>query len=129
MNIDELDELDEGCVTEDLYGLIVTNSYVGLYSASNFEVFYLFFVTEKGIASEMLHDIHGHIVQEGQTYLQGYYLQKEPRENRKHVYYKKGNKVAYVHPSSVFCPNVAFNEEEMCMEKFIYVSLCQFMLN
>ena len=43
MDIEELDELDEGCITEDLYGLIITYSYVGLYSASNFEVFYKFF--------------------------------------------------------------------------------------
>lgn len=126
---DELADLDEGCITEDLYGLTVPNSYVGLYSASNFEVFYLFYITEKGIASETMHDIHGHIVQKGQAYLRGYYLQKEPRETRKHVYYKKGKQLAYVHPDSVFCPNVAFNEEEMCMEKIIYVSLCQFMLN
>ena len=59
----ELADLDEGCITEDLYGLTVTNSYVGLYRASNFEVFYLFYITEKGIASETMHDIHGHIVQ------------------------------------------------------------------
>ena len=126
---DELLELDEGKITEDLFALAMPNSYVGLYSATNFEMFYLFYITNKGIAKETLHDIHGHIVQEGQAYLQGYYLQKEPRETQKYVFYKKGAQLAYVHPDSVFCPNVSFNSEEMCMEKIVYVTLSQFMLN
>ena len=121
---EELADLDG-----DFYGLTVRNSYAGLYSANNFEVFYLFYITAKGIATETMNDIHGHIVQEGQAYLQGYYLQKEPRETRKYVFYKKCTQIAYVHPDSVFCPDVAFDAEEMCMEKETYVSLCQFMLN
>ena len=45
---DELVDLDEGSITNDLFGLTVPNTYVGLYSASNFEVFYLFYVKNKG---------------------------------------------------------------------------------
>ena len=124
--INKLDETDN--TVGDLYIFTEPGNYVALYSASNFEMFYLFYVTKKGVADTVLHDIHGHIVQESECYLEGYYLQKV-KESKKKIYYTKGTLLAYVHPQSMFCPNVSFNEEEMCMEKILNVTLCQFMLN
>ena len=66
---EELINLDEGSTRKDMFFLLEENTYVGLNSASKFEEFYLFYITHKDIANETIHDIRGHIVQEGQAYL------------------------------------------------------------
>ena len=125
--IDELDEMDD-VVVGDLFEFAEPGNYVALYSSTNFEMFYLFHISKKEVAIESKTDIYGHIVQEGECYFEGFYLEKV-QETNKRVIYKKLKKLAYVHPQAMFCPNVSFNEEEMCLEIIDYVTLSQFMLS
>ena len=115
--VNELDETDNA-VLGDSFGF--AGNYIALYSSNSFELFYLFYVTMKEVAIESKTDIYGHIVQEGECYLEGYYLEKV-RETNQRVFYKKLQKSAYVHPQAMFCPNVSLNEELMCIEKIDYV--------
>ena len=41
------------------------------------------------------------------------------------VFYKKLKKRAYIHPGSMFCSDVPFDEENMSMYKVDYIQLCQ----
>ena len=125
--VNELDETDNA-VLGDSFGFAEAGNYIALYSSNSFELFYLFYVTMKEVAIESKTDIYGHIVQEGECYLEGYYLEKV-RETNQRVFYKKLKKSAYVHPQAMFCPNVSLNEELMCMEKIDYVTLSHFMFN
>ena len=88
----ELDETDD-TVVGNLFVFAEPGNYIALYSAHNFELFYLFYVNKKEVAIEAKTDIYGHIVQEGEGYFEGYYLERA-NETKQRVYYKKLTKRA-----------------------------------
>ena len=92
---------------------------------SNF--FYHFEVEKSAVATENKTDLFGHIVKQGDVYLEGFYLEKV-NETKHKVMYKKLNNRVYIYPETIFCPNVAFNKTDMCLDKEIYIALTQFML-
>ena len=44
------------------------------------------------------------------------------------VMYNKLRNRMYIYIETRFCPNVAFNKTDMCLDKEIYIALTQFML-
>ena len=102
-------------------------NHCALYSSTNFGLFYLFEVEKTAVATENKTDLFGHIVKQGDVYLEGFYLEKV-NETKHKVMYKKLNNRVYIYPETIFCPNVAFNKTDMCLDKEIYIALTQFML-
>lgn len=96
-----------------------------MYSSTHFELFYVFFVTKKSIATESKSDLFGHVVQEGELYLEGSYLEKIKETNSK-VFYKKIKKNVYVHPQEIFMPVVSINEADLSLDKseYLYIPDC-----
>ena len=70
------------------------------------ELFYLVKVQKKRLAEENKSDIFGHIVQKGELYLEGVYLEKLEKETSDKVFYKLHSKIVYVHPEEILCPAV-----------------------
>ena len=66
-------------------------SFIALYSSTHFELFYLVKVQKKTLAEENKSDTFGHIVQKGELYLEGVYLEKLEKETSDKVFYKLHN--------------------------------------
>ena len=121
--LDETDDTLEG----DAFFCTEPGKYIALYSATNFEQFYLYLVDKQINGDDTLEsktDVHGHYVEIGDNHFEGFYLEKV-RENKESVFYKKIRKRAYVHPDSMFCADVPFNEDTMSINKIDYVRLCE----
>ena len=121
---DQLDETD-GFQVSNAYTFVKEQTYIGLYSSTHFELFYLFFVTKKAVATESKSDIFGHLVQEGESYLEGYHLEKT-KETKDRIFYKKIQKPVFIHAEEIFMPAVAIDEESLSLSRMehIYLSDC-----
>ena len=120
-----MDEMDSAPQVGDRYNFTKERRYVGLYSSTHFELFYVFFVTKKAVADEDKCDIYGHTVQKGEHYLEGNYLEKT-RETSWKIFYKRINKTAYIHEEEIFMPAITIDESELSIEKseYIYLADC-----
>ena len=91
------------------------------------EQFYLFLVDKKVGGEETIEartDVHGHYVEIGDDHFEGFYMEKV-RENKDCAFYKRTKKRAFVHPDSMFCADVPFDEDNLSIKKINYVRLCQ----
>ena len=89
--IQNLSENDDGVVS-DVLVFVEENSYVALYSSTQFELFYIFYVRRKCVADEAISDVFGHIVQAGESYFEGHYLENTGETKIK-------SRSVYMHPS------------------------------
>lgn len=122
----ELDETDD-VFPGDEFVYTEPGNYIALYSATNFEQFYLFLVDKKVSGEDTIEakaDIHGHYVEVGDDHFEGFYLEKV-RENKDFVFYKQIKKRVFVHPESMFCADVPFDKDNLSIKKIDYVRLCQ----
>ena len=112
----EINDVDEtkNFVVSDVFTFVEEGNYIGLYSSNHFELFYVLLVTKKGIAEETKLDLFGHIVQEGQYYLEGNYLEKI-KETKKKIFYKKISKTVFVQPHEIFMPTVSINSTDLSL--------------
>lgn len=122
----EIEGLDE---TEDLPDndilTFVEKTHVGLRSSTQFEQFYIFFVTNVDKAENDKSDVFGYVVEKGELHLIGYILEKI-KEHKKKVFYKKIMKEVYVHARELFIPLVSIDENDTSVEKseYVYLSYC-----
>ena len=101
----------------DAYAFTEEGSYVGMYSATHFELFYILFVTKKAIATETKADVFGHI-QKGEPYLEEKYLEKLDKQSRTKVFYKRIEKPVFIHPDET--------ERELSLDKAEYIYLADY---
>ena len=99
-----------------------------MYSATHFVLFYILVVTKKAIATESKADVFGRIIQKGEPYLEGKYLEKLDKQSRTKVFYKKIEKPVFIHPEEIIMPDIHMNETEteLSLEKaeYIYLADC-----
>ena len=65
-------------------------------------------------------DIYGHLVNKGEPYIEGVYLEKLDKESKDKVFYKTHKKKVYVHPEEIFHPAVPINENDLSLDKSEY---------
>ena len=108
------------------HDFIETPSYITVLSPhSSHELFYLFRVNEKNIASEDIEDIYGHKIFKGEKYFAGNYLEKID-EKRNNVVYKLLDKhLVFIHPYEVNQTFVEFNSTTMSIPKEEYLALVE----
>ena len=132
----QLDNLDEteGIPDNDILTFVEENTYIGFRSSptshatskSQFEPFYIFYVTKKvEEAPENKSDIFGNVVMKGDHHLIGYCLEKV-QEKKNKVFYKMNKKEVFIHSIDLFIPLIAVNEKDLSIEKseYIYIADC-----
>ena len=106
-NVTEENEIRADCVVD----VVQPCSYVALYAPPEaFEMFYLCYVIESGIASEYMCDDYNHVIEEGMKYLKCNYLEKKS-EKKGNIFYKKLEKTVYVLPAQVLYPFVSLKDD------------------
>ena len=84
----------------------VTGSYVALYLSP--DSFFSCYVTDVGVAPEMMVDDCNYIIEKGSMYLQ---CSSVGKNLKKEVFYKMFKKIAYVLPAQVVNPFASLNDD------------------
>jgi hypothetical protein len=112
-----LTNLDEEVEDEFLY--IEEQTFAAIQSSTHFELFYIVKINKRCVAEHSKTDLGGHIIQEGELYFEGKYLEKT-KETKTKVFYKEVNNVVFFHAREIFFPDVAIDETTLTLTKSEY---------
>ena len=95
--------------TECVADTVTPNLFIAIFSPpESFEVLYICKAFSVNTASDMMVDYYHHIIQKGDKYIAGNYLEKV-KEKHGRIYHKCLSKTVYVLPAQVLCPLVSLD--------------------